>query len=275
MGVEVMVSTGGTSLRDDIVRLGATVHVVVATPGRILDLAQKGVAKLGQCAIAVMDEADKLLSPEFQPVIEQLLAFLPQNRQICLYRCGGGPGGAGCLFCCRRWPDRLPQLAAAPAPIPLAKTSTPPPSLLLPSSAPPPPLVQRHLPSDSEAVQGQVPAQALHHQPHGGAHAQGGQPGGRVGRCSGWLGGWEQWEQGGVGDGAGGSSGRQGTAPHSSSLHGVAWTRCLPAQCSDQAPPAPAAAVLCIRGGASEGALPQHPLCQALHQPVHHLLQLW
>ena len=34
MGVEVMVSTGGTSLRDDIVRLGATVHIVVATPGR-------------------------------------------------------------------------------------------------------------------------------------------------------------------------------------------------------------------------------------------------
>lgn len=85
MGVEVMVSTGGTSLRDDIVRLGATVHVVVATPGRILDLAQKGVAKLDKCAVCVMDEADKLLSPEFQPVVEQLIAFLPQNRQICLY----------------------------------------------------------------------------------------------------------------------------------------------------------------------------------------------
>jgi len=56
MGVEVMVSTGGTSLRDDIVRLGATVHVVVATPGRILDLAQKGVAKLDKCAVCVMDE---------------------------------------------------------------------------------------------------------------------------------------------------------------------------------------------------------------------------
>ncbi|KAL4445865.1 hypothetical protein ABPG77_009064 [Micractinium sp. CCAP 211/92] len=85
MGVEVMVSTGGTSLRDDIVRLGATVHVVVATPGRILDLAQKGVAKLDKCSVCVMDEADKLLSPEFQPVVEQLIAFLPQNRQICLY----------------------------------------------------------------------------------------------------------------------------------------------------------------------------------------------
>ncbi|KAI3438640.1 hypothetical protein D9Q98_001062 [Chlorella vulgaris] len=85
MGVEVMVSTGGTSLRDDIVRLGATVHVVVATPGRILDLAQKGVAKLGTCSVCVMDEADKLLSPEFQPVVEQLINFLSQNRQICLY----------------------------------------------------------------------------------------------------------------------------------------------------------------------------------------------
>lgn len=85
MGVEVMVSTGGTSLRDDIVRLGATVHVVVATPGRVLDLAQKGICKLDKAGIIVMDEADKLLSPEFQPIIEQLISFLPPQRQICLY----------------------------------------------------------------------------------------------------------------------------------------------------------------------------------------------
>jgi len=85
MGVQVMVSTGGTSLRDDIVRLGATVHIVVATPGRVLDLTEKGVCKLNNCNIAVMDEADKLLSPEFQPVIEKLLSYLPPSRQICLY----------------------------------------------------------------------------------------------------------------------------------------------------------------------------------------------
>lgn len=85
MGVEVMVATGGTNLREDIMRLGATVHVMVATPGRILDLAQKGCAKLGSASIVVMDEADKLLSPEFQPVIEQLLGFLPPSRQVCLY----------------------------------------------------------------------------------------------------------------------------------------------------------------------------------------------
>ena len=56
MGVEVMVTTGGTSLRDDIMRLADVVHIIVATPGRILDLASKGVAKLGTCKMLCMDE---------------------------------------------------------------------------------------------------------------------------------------------------------------------------------------------------------------------------
>jgi superfamily II DNA/RNA helicase len=54
--VEVMVTTGGTSLKDDIMRLYQTIHVVVATPGRILDLSNKGVCKLHGCRILVMDE---------------------------------------------------------------------------------------------------------------------------------------------------------------------------------------------------------------------------
>lgn len=54
--VEVMVTTGGTSLKDDIMRLYSTVHIVVATPGRILDLANKGVARMGGCRVLVMDE---------------------------------------------------------------------------------------------------------------------------------------------------------------------------------------------------------------------------
>lgn len=85
MGIQVMVTTGGTSLKDDIMRLYQTVHIVVATPGRVLDLTNKGVCKLDKCSILVMDEADKLLSPEFQPIVEQLIDFLPKNRQILLY----------------------------------------------------------------------------------------------------------------------------------------------------------------------------------------------
>lgn len=61
-----MVSTGGTQLKDDIMRLYSPVHILVGTPGRINDLADKGIAELSQCTSFVMDEADKLLSPEFQ-----------------------------------------------------------------------------------------------------------------------------------------------------------------------------------------------------------------
>jgi ATP-dependent RNA helicase DDX6/DHH1 len=85
MNLQVMVTTGGTTLKDDIMRLSETVHVLVGTPGRILDLAGKGVADLSECPVFVMDEADKLLSPEFAPVMEQLLEFLPKERQVMLF----------------------------------------------------------------------------------------------------------------------------------------------------------------------------------------------
>ncbi|KAK9816382.1 hypothetical protein WJX74_001399 [Apatococcus lobatus] len=85
LNLEVMVTFGGMPLKDDIMRLYNTVHIIVATPGRILDLANKGVAKLQACKILGMDEADKLLSQEFQPVIEQLIGLLPADRQIMLF----------------------------------------------------------------------------------------------------------------------------------------------------------------------------------------------
>lgn len=85
MGINVMVTTGGTSLSQDIMRLNDPIHVIVGTPGRILDLAGKGIANFDQCPTFVMDEADKLLSPEFTPVIEQLLAYCPKDRQISLF----------------------------------------------------------------------------------------------------------------------------------------------------------------------------------------------
>ncbi|KAF9668934.1 hypothetical protein SADUNF_Sadunf14G0055100 [Salix dunnii] len=83
--IQVMATTGGTSLKDDIMRLYQPVHLLVGTPGRILDLAKKGVCILKDCSMLVLDEADKLLSPEFQPSIEQLIRFLPSNRQILMF----------------------------------------------------------------------------------------------------------------------------------------------------------------------------------------------
>lgn len=64
--LKVMVTTGGTDLRDDIMRLNGTVHLIVATPGRILDLVEKGIAEVKKCRMVILDEADKLLSQDFQ-----------------------------------------------------------------------------------------------------------------------------------------------------------------------------------------------------------------
>jgi len=85
MHVQVMVSTGGTLLKEDIMRLYNTVHILVATPGRVLDLTNKGVCNLNQTTMLILDEADKLLSPEFQPLVEQIITFLPKERQILLF----------------------------------------------------------------------------------------------------------------------------------------------------------------------------------------------
>ena len=54
-------------------RLYSPVHIVVRTPGRIHDLAEKNIVDLSKCGTIVMDEADKLLSPEFQVVLESLI----------------------------------------------------------------------------------------------------------------------------------------------------------------------------------------------------------
>lgn len=53
-----MATTGGTSLKDDIMRLYQPVHLLVGTPGRILDLAKKGVCILKYCSMLVMDEVN-------------------------------------------------------------------------------------------------------------------------------------------------------------------------------------------------------------------------
>eukprot|EP00116_Pleurobrachia_bachei_P001804 sb/3462066/ len=83
--VQVMVSTGGTNLRDDILRLYNPVHVVVATPGRILDLIERKVAVVKNCTMLVLDEADKLLSMDFKNCLDTIISYMPVKRQIMLF----------------------------------------------------------------------------------------------------------------------------------------------------------------------------------------------
>nr|CAD7261388.1 unnamed protein product [Timema shepardi] len=85
MEVKVMVTTGGTNLRDDIMRIYQKVQVIIATPGRILDLMDKNVANMEHCKILVLDEADKLLSQDFKGMLDHVISRLPKERQILLF----------------------------------------------------------------------------------------------------------------------------------------------------------------------------------------------
>lgn len=85
LGVKVMVTTGGTNLKDDIMRIYEVVHAVIATPGRILDLMEKKVAVMDKCRMLVLDEADKLLSQDFKGMLDRVISYLPTERQILLY----------------------------------------------------------------------------------------------------------------------------------------------------------------------------------------------
>lgn len=60
-------------------------HVIIATPGRILDLMEKKVAQMNNCKMLVLDEADKLLSQDFSGMLDQVIALLPPDRQILLF----------------------------------------------------------------------------------------------------------------------------------------------------------------------------------------------
>lgn len=85
IGVKCMVTTGGTNLKDDIMRIYEVVHAVIATPGRILDLMEKKVAITDKCKMLVLDEADKLLSQDFKGMLDRVISYLPSERQILLY----------------------------------------------------------------------------------------------------------------------------------------------------------------------------------------------
>lgn len=83
--IECMMSTGGTSVKEDFYRLNQTVHVIVATPGRILDLASRGAANLENCKMLVLDEVDKLLSVDFKSIVARIIEIMPKDKQMLLF----------------------------------------------------------------------------------------------------------------------------------------------------------------------------------------------
>ena len=85
IGVRLVAIYGGAPARQQIEALRRGVDVVIATPGRALDLCDRGSLKLGDVRTVVLDEADEMLEMGFIEDIETLLAKTPAARQTVLF----------------------------------------------------------------------------------------------------------------------------------------------------------------------------------------------
>ncbi|WP_276652675.1 DEAD/DEAH box helicase, partial [Corynebacterium vitaeruminis] len=83
--VRVTTIYGGHPFEDQVQALARGVDVVVGTPGRLLDLYQRGNLKLDRVAILVLDEADEMLDLGFFPDIEKILEALTHSHQTMLF----------------------------------------------------------------------------------------------------------------------------------------------------------------------------------------------
>jgi len=82
---KVLTIIGGTSIGDQLSALSAGVDIVVATPGRLLDLMEREGIDVGHVHTLVLDEADKLLDVGFNDELTVLLDALPSQRQNLLF----------------------------------------------------------------------------------------------------------------------------------------------------------------------------------------------
>jgi superfamily II DNA/RNA helicase len=79
--IKVSVVFGGVSINPQMMNLRGGTQVLVATPGRLLDLVAHNAVKLSEVSLLVLDEADRLLDLGFAAELNQLLALLPATRQ--------------------------------------------------------------------------------------------------------------------------------------------------------------------------------------------------
>lgn len=85
LGLSTMVIFGGVGMQPQISRLKKGVDVLVATPGRLLDLVGQGLLDLRHVEIFVLDEADRMLDMGFIHDIKRVLAILPKQKQSLLF----------------------------------------------------------------------------------------------------------------------------------------------------------------------------------------------
>lgn len=84
-GVNIVPVYGGTSIENQIRALKKGAQIIVATPGRLIDLMHRGAAKLEAVKNVVFDEADEMLNMGFSESIDEILEGVPQDRNTLLF----------------------------------------------------------------------------------------------------------------------------------------------------------------------------------------------
>ena len=84
-GLNVVPVYGGASISEQIKKIRRGVQIIVATPGRLMDLMERKVVKLDSIRFVVLDEADEMLNMGFKDDIDHILAGMPAERNIWLF----------------------------------------------------------------------------------------------------------------------------------------------------------------------------------------------
>jgi ATP-dependent RNA helicase RhlE len=98
-GLRVAAVYGGVGLHAQAQR-ARRAHVLVATPGRLLDLIDRGDVALDRVAVLVLDEADRMLDMGFKPVVDRIVRMTPRDRQTLLFSAtlDGEVGAVGAAY---------------------------------------------------------------------------------------------------------------------------------------------------------------------------------
>ncbi len=111
--LKTLVVYGGVSINPQMMALGGGADILIATPGRLLDLIDHNAVSLAEVSVLVLDEADRLLDLGFTAELNRILALLPARRQSLLFSATFPPAVQTLATALLRDPVRL-DVPAAP-----------------------------------------------------------------------------------------------------------------------------------------------------------------
>ena len=117
-GIRTVAVYGGANIVTQINQLKRPCQVVIATPGRLIDLAKRKAVKLDQIKFLVLDEADEMLNMGFKEELDTILSFTPDEKEdvavLCHHAQGDPAHGQGLHGGPLRGPRRSQDNASTP-----------------------------------------------------------------------------------------------------------------------------------------------------------------